>query len=109
MIARIILTSISFLLAAAHFYRLGINIVAYLCLALPFLFFIKKRIILIVLQVILYLMTIEWIRSTLNYIQIRENEGTLWLRLALILGGVALFTLMSGILLNFGKIKEKYD
>ncbi len=108
MILRVILLSFSFLLLAAHFSRIGMTAMSIISLLIPFLLFIKKRWVLIFIQVACYTAALEWVRTIFSYIKIREEYGEAWGRLAIILGAVALVTALSGVLLNFGKIKEKY-
>ena len=108
MALRIILLSFSYLLLAAHFSRLDMTVLSIISLLIPFLLFIKKSWVLILLQVGCYIAALEWIRTAFFYIEIRESRGDDWMRLAFILAAIAIITALSGVLLNFGKIKEKY-
>lgn len=83
---------ISTLLMSAHFYRAGLNVLAMLCLALPFLLFYRKPIAVRIIQSCLLIAAAEWVRSMLEFIQIYQDNGLAWSRLAIILGSVAVFT-----------------
>jgi len=108
MILRIILTTISFLLLGAHFDRAGFFAIMIICLLIPFLLFIKKRYILTFIQIILYFGAIEWVRTIVIIAKLRIEIDQEWIKMAIILGVVAIFTAISGILLNSQKIKMTY-
>ena len=108
MILRIILTSFAWLLLAAHYSRADNPIFMILSLLIPFLFLIRKKWALLGLQILTYAGALIWIQSTVVYVKQRIMTGDDWIRLAAILLSVAAFTLISGILLNSKKIKDKY-
>ncbi len=93
---------------AAHFSRMNYNIAAVLILIIPFLLFIKKRIIAKIIQLILILGTAEWIRSMFYYINVRKEIGEDWTRLAIILITVSLFTLLSALIFQKKSMKNIY-
>lgn len=78
-------------------------------LAFPFLLFIKKRGTLIASQIFLYLGAVEWILTTYSLALGRIARGEDWLRMAIILGTVAAFTVFSGLLLNRKSLREEYS
>lgn len=100
---------LSSLLLGAHFLRAGALGLMLMAIAMPFLLLIKKRWVLIAAQVYLYLGAALWLLYTYNKIRERIFYGDDWLRLAIILGTVAAFTVFSGILLNRKTLKEKYS
>ncbi len=108
MILRTVLLIISHLLLIAHFLREGKIFLAVLYLLLPFLFFIKKKWSLIFLQISAYLGVIVWLQTVFMLISERIDLGIPWLRMAIILGVVTIFTLLSGLLLNSKIIKSRY-
>ena len=108
MILRIILSSFSFLLLAAHFSRADNTILIFVSLLAPFLFFYRKSITLIIIQLLSYAGAVIWLVTMYGYIQERIEVGRSWTVLLIILTSVALFTALSGVLLNSKKIKEKY-
>ena len=79
-----------------------------LCLAAPLLFFYRKRWSLIVLQVLAYCAAGTWIAVAIQLAQLRQQAGQPWTIAAIILGSVALFTLLAGLLLNSRAIREHY-
>lgn len=98
----------SFLLLAAHFSRQQMNILAIISLVFPLFLFIRKKEILYFLQIILFIGSAEWIRSTLAYVNQRINMGEDWLRLAIILFSVALIAIVSALLLSTKRVKNAY-
>jgi len=75
---------------AAHLSRAGMPILAAISLLIPILAFWKSKITYIAIQAALVLFGLEWIRTLLYFVQIRIENGEDWLRLALILGLVAI-------------------
>ena len=108
MILRIILLSISWILLAAHFSRARLNIIAIICLAVPFLLLIKKIWTLKLLVILTVLGSMVWVHTTWQLIGSRIDSGDDWKRMAIILFAVAIFTLFSAFLINSQKIRKKY-
>lgn len=109
MIIRIIPFIIASVLLAAHFFRNGNILLAIICLLLPLLLLVKKQWSWLVSQVAMYLGTLVWLTTTITLIQQRIFLGDGWGRLAAILGGVALFTLAAGLLLNASAVRSRYQ
>lgn len=93
---------------SAHFYRHYNYPLMILSIIVPFLLLIKKRWILITVQVFTLGGAGVWINTIIEIADERRNYGEPWIRMVVILGAVALFTLCSGLLLNLKKVKEKY-
>lgn len=108
MVLRVIPVIIAAVILAAHFLRAGNLIGMAACLLAPLLLLIQERWSLIVLQVLAYVGAGLWLTTILEILQQRLRLGLPWTRLVLILGGVALFTLIAGLLLNSAAVKEKY-
>lgn len=108
MILRISLFVIAALLLGAHFLRAGNLVMVALCLAAPLLFLYRKRWSLIVLQVLAYGAGATWIVVAVQLVELRQRSGQPWTVAAIILGSVALFTLLAGLLLNSRAISERY-
>ena len=108
MVIRIILVAFSFLMLAAHFSRADNTYLMVLSLMIPFLFFIKKRSVLVLVQVLCYVGSIAWLYSMYGYIQQRIAEDIAWGKLAVIISVIALFTAFTGFLLNSDVIKKRY-
>lgn len=61
-----------------------------------------------VLQIALIAGGAEWIRTTVALASARDAAGEPWIRLVAILGAVALFTMCSGLVFRFPRLKERY-
>ncbi len=106
---RITLYVIAALLLGAHFYRAGSYLLVALCLATPMLFLFKKRWSLILLELAAYGAAATWLGATLALVAVRQQVGRPWTVAAVILGAVALFTLVAGLLLNSRAMREHYS
>lgn len=98
----------SFILLAAHFSRQDLNILAVVCMILPFLLLIKKKVVLTLFQLLLFLGVVEWIRSLIMYIEERQITGEDYGTLTIIISSVAFFTFVSAVLLSTGKVRFAY-
>lgn len=108
MSVRIGLFVIAALLLGAHFLRAGNFLLVALCLATPLLFLYKKRWSLILLQLTAYGATARWLWAALQLVEFRQQAGRPWAAAALILGAVALVTLVAGLLMNSRCMRERY-
>ena len=104
----IILNSFAWLLLAAHYSRADNILFMILSLLIPLLFLIRKRWALLSLQIVTYAGSLVWIQSTIEYARQRSMSGESWTRLAVILVSVAVFTFITGLLLNSRKMKAVY-
>ena len=98
----------SILLLAAHFSRQDLNIVAILCVVLPLLLLVKKKVILTLFQLLLFLGVVEWVRTLMMYIDERQVTGEDYGTLTIIISSVSLFTFISAVLLSAGKVRFAY-
>ncbi len=105
---RISLYIVAALLLGAHFLRAGDLALVALCVAAPLLFLYRGRWSLLALQFLAYCATGTWIGVAIRLIQLRQQSGQPWSAAALILGSVALLTLVAGLLLNSRAIRERY-
>lgn len=108
MISRILPYVIMILLLAAHFSRANQNILAVIVLLIPLLLFIRQRWVIHTLQIVAYLGAFAWLFSAYQYIQVRMETGDDWIRLLLILGSVALYSLWAGYFLRSPYIETNY-
>jgi len=99
---------ISFLLLAAHFYRAGQAILAGLCIAVLALLLLKETWVPRFFQIALMLAALEWIRTLYIFAQIRIESGQPWVRLAIILGLVALLTALSALVFKARSLRCRY-
>jgi hypothetical protein len=97
-----------FLLMAAHFGRANILILQVVSLIIPFLLFWKNRISVIIIQTFLVISGFEWIRTLVYYAKLRAANGEAWLRLAIILGVVALLNFGAVLIFRSRSLKESY-
>ncbi len=98
----------SFLMLSAHFSRAGNIVLSVIFLLIPVLLFFRKKWVARTLQVLLIFGAIIWVKTTLNYVHIRQAMGEPWVRLVVILGLVALFTAASTLVFENKKIKKRY-
>lgn len=108
MILRISLYVLAALLLGAHFLRAGNIAMTALCLAAPLLFLWKSRWSLIALQCLAYGAAATWIAVAIRLVQMRLQLGQAWTAAGVILGSVALFTLLAGLLLNSRALRRRY-
>lgn len=100
---------ISLLLITAHFVRSAQSWFAaiYLVLIIAFLLF-REPVVVRITQAALIIAACEWLRATLVFVTLRIQEGDAWLRLAIILTGVAGFTFSSVFVFRNRSLKELY-
>ena len=108
-VLRLLPVLISFLLVAAHFFRSGQLILVTLALCIPLLLLVRQSWVPWVIQVVLLLAAIEWLRTLINIAQLRMHTGEFWMRMAVILGAVALFTAASGLVLRSAALQAWFS
>lgn len=99
---------LSVLLLSAHFYRANLYLLLLVSAVMPLLLFVKEPWIVRQIQIMLFLGSIEWIRTLYLLVEERKALGESWMRLAIILGSVALFTLLSALVFQTRSLKEHY-
>jgi hypothetical protein len=105
---RLLPVLISLLLMAAHFYRAGIMILVICIPASALLLLVRAQWAVRVVQGILVLGGIEWIRTLVTLVMQRQDMGMPWIRLAVILGVVALVTASSALVFRLKSLRERY-
>ena len=98
---------LSCLILAAHHSRGGEPGLMGLWLTLPFALFFKRRWIDRAIQLMLLAGAFEWGLTVKAIIDVRQMMDLPYLRMALILGGVTLFTALSGLLLETAGRKKR--
>ena len=101
---RLIPVILSFLLLGAHFYRSGQVVLSGFCIAVLFLLFLRKSWVPRMFQLLLILGSLEWLRTLYIFAAMRIAWDQPWTRLAIILGAVALFTALSGLVFRNKKL-----
>lgn len=99
---------LSFLILGAHFFRAGLFPLAAISLILPLLLFIRQNWIARLSQVFLVIGALEWIRTLLSLVEMRQAMGMPWIRLAVIIGIVSLITGLSALVFQSKGLKERY-
>jgi len=105
---RLLPVILSMLLLAAHFYRAGLVPLTVVCLVLPLLLLPRRAWVPGLFQVLLLLGALEWLRTLYGFAAMRIAFGEPWMRLAIILGTVALFTGLSGLVFRKRALREYY-
>ncbi len=108
-VPRMLLLILSSLVLGAHFLRRGQVFLTLICVAIPFLLLIRKRWVLVVVQVLMYAGSLLWLATLVPLAIQRMGSGEAWLRMTLILAVVALMTLGSGLLMNSKTLRDKYS
>jgi len=99
---------LSLLVLAAHFYRAG-NVPLFVAvLLLLTLTAVPKRWAARTLQAVLLAGAVEWVRTAAAFVSQRQGDGRPWLRLALILGGVALVSGLSALLFRTKALRARF-
>jgi hypothetical protein len=99
---------LSLLVLAAHFYRAGDAVLFAGALLLLTLTAVPRRWAARTLQAVLLLGAAEWIRTGASLVAQRQAESRPWMRLAWILGSVALVTGLSALLFRTKALRERY-
>ena len=108
MFALLIPTLLSFLVLGAHFFRGGHANLTLICCAAPMLLLARRRWATRLLQALLVIGALEWVRTTLQIQAVRIEEGRDWRRMAVILYGVAWFTFASSLVFFIPPLRRHY-
>jgi hypothetical protein len=108
MLFRIVLYWVAALLLGAHFLRAGNLVFALICIAVPLAFLYRRRHSLVLLQALAYGTAATWLYTAWQLVQTRQSLGQNWALAAVILGVVALYNLLAGLLLNSRVMRERY-
>jgi len=107
-IIRLLPVFLSALLLAAHFLRARMYPLVAVSLAFPFVLLLTRRWSVRLVQTALVLGALEWVRTMLQLVMIRQAAGQPWTRMAIILGSVAALTAASCLVFRLGPLKERY-
>ena len=106
--ARLVLPLLALLLLAAHFYRADWLLPAVASAALTLLLAVPRPWAARTLQVALVLGAIEWLRTLAAFAAMRMAAGQPVLRLVLILGAVAAFTLLAAWVFQHRALRSRF-
>ena len=107
-VLRLLPVILSFLLLAAHLYRGGYPALTALSVGVLLLLFLRKSWIPRLFQILLILGSLEWLRALYFFAAMRIAWDQPWTRLALILGAVAVFTALSGLVFRNRRLAAFY-
>ena len=105
---RLLPAILSLLLLGAHFYRAGWVVLTVACVLLLVTLFFRRAWVPRLLQLVLGLGALEWLRTLYVLAAERVAFGQPWGRLAMILGAVALFTALSALVFRSRGLKARY-
>jgi hypothetical protein len=96
------------LVLAAHFYRAGNLVLAALALALIALLLVPRPWAARTIQACLVLGAAEWVLALAQLVGIRQAAGQPFMRLAAILGAVALVTALSALVFQTRPLRQRF-
>jgi hypothetical protein len=105
---RVLPVILSMLLLGAHFYRGGLAPLAVACALLPLLLLVRRGWVPRLFQLVLALGAAEWARTLHALVQMRMAFDQPWGRLAVIVGAVAVFTLLSALVFEARALRRRY-
>jgi hypothetical protein len=108
MLAALLLPALALLLLGAHFFRAGLVPLTAACVAMIALLFVRSPWSARVLQVVLVLGALEWLRTAWTFASLRAAMGEPYGRLLLILGTVAAATLAAALLLRASAARRHF-
>ncbi len=108
MLICILLYVLAALLMGAHFLRAGNMVMVAICVAVPLAFLYRRSLSLVLLQILAYGAAATWLYTAWQLVQVRQSFGQKWALAATILGAVALYSLLAGLLLNSRAMRVHY-
>lgn len=99
---------LSFVILGAHFMRYGNSIGILGSLALIALLIVRQPWVARLMQVVLILGALEWVRTLYELVQVRAANGQPFIRMMVILGVVAAVTFCSALLFQSPALKKIY-
>ena len=106
---RLLPVFLSALVLAAHFLRAGRFSLTTICLLFPAILLIRHKVSARVVQVVLVLGSLEWVRTLVMLASHRQAVGEAWTRMAIILGVVAVLTAVSALVFRMKALRERYE
>ena len=106
--ALLVVPALALLLLAAHFLHAGLEPIAALGLLLVGLLFVPRPWAARTLQAVLAAGTIEWLLTAWTLARLRAGHDQPYLRLVVILGGVAMFTAVAAALFQHRALRARF-
>ncbi len=105
---RLLPVMLSCLVLGAHFMRAGLLPLAVICVLVPFVLLVRSRWAALAVQLFLVLGALEWVRTLIALYAARQAAGLSGGRMAVIIGGVAAFTLLSALVFRARSLRSRY-
>lgn len=105
---RLLPVILSLLLLGAHFSRHNMGFLIIVPLVLLGLLFLREGWVARLIQWVLVLAGLEWLRTAVVLALQRQDLGMPWARSAVILGAVCLFTLASALVFRSAGLRKRY-
>jgi len=99
---------LAFVLLAAHFLRESSMVVMALCLLVPLLMLLRRRWVARLMQAALLAGAVEWLVTLGHLMELRRAAGEPWMRMAAILGVVALFTALGALTFQSSPMRQRF-
>lgn len=99
---------LSLVILGAHFMRYGNSIGVFSSLVLSVLLIVRRPWVARLMQVVLILGALEWVRTLYELVQVRATLGQPFTRMIIILGAVAAVTFCSALLFQAPTLKRIY-
>ena len=99
---------LSLVILGAHFMRYGNSIGIFGSLALIALLTVRRPWVARLMQVVLILGALEWVRTLYELVQVRAAHGQPFIRMVVILGIIAAVTFCSALLFQTPALKKTY-
>ena len=99
---------LSLAVLGAHFLRYGNSVGVFAALVIMGLLFVRRPWVARLVQIVLVLGTLEWLRTMYELAQMRALQGQPYGRMLVILGVIAAVTLCSALLLQSATLKKVY-
>jgi len=100
---------LSIAILGAHFMRYGNSIGVYGSVTLLALLFVRQEWVARMMQVVLILGALEWVRTLYELVQLRVAQGQPFMRMVVILGVVAAVTFCAALLFQSPTLKKIYQ
>jgi hypothetical protein len=107
-VIRLLPVLLSILLLGAHFFRAGDMVLVIVVLSGIIILLIPRPWAARIIQIGLVIGGIEWIRTLVNLVKLRQAMGASWHLLVLILGPVAVLTICSSLVFKLKALKKRY-
>ncbi|KPK01943.1 MAG: hypothetical protein AMK71_03930 [Nitrospira bacterium SG8_35_4] len=105
---RLLPVTVSLVLLGAHYYRAGFTPLVAIMGTGVLILLARQPWAARIVQVLLIIGGIEWVRTAFNLVMARQSMGTPWIRLSLILAGVALLAIGSLFIFRTGSVRRRY-